>query len=99
MSSRLDAEYEEKQARQALRLLRVCSGGLNSAIGRAGGELTGFSAKMSGADVLLTVRAELPGGRKIAFVGGSDLAGALLKAYREASADELRWREDRWKKE
>lgn len=96
MSSVEHIEKEKRDGRRSLRLLRLCEGGLESAVERAGGELLGFSAKMSGYDVLLTIRAEFPGGRMIAWAGSSTLAAAIDKAAREASSDSLRWRPDKW---
>jgi hypothetical protein len=82
--------------RRHKRVGRVCDGGLNSAISRAGGTLLGISVKWSEYDVLITVRALMPAGRVICFVGSETLAGALLKAYREAGQDLLKWRPDRY---
>lgn len=96
MTSRVEQDAEVRRTRRALTLWGVSSGGLEAAVARAGGELTGFSAKMSGADVLITLRAVFPGGKQIAFAGGETLASALTKAAREASSDDLRWREDKW---
>ncbi len=96
MTRSFETEEEKRIELKARRLLAVCSSGLMAAIGRAGGTLTGFSAKMSGADVLLTVRAEFPGGPMVCFCGGETLANALLKAAREAQGDALRWKVDQY---
>lgn len=96
MTTSLEVEAEVRQQARALRLFRILDGGLEAAVGRAGGELTGFSAKMSGVDTLLTLRAVFPGGKMIAFAGGLTLGAALEKAYREAKTDALRWRPDKW---
>ena len=98
MTSIDESEHAVRESRRAMRLLRNCEGGLESAVERAGGELAGFSAKMSGYDVLLTLRADFPGGRMIAWCGSSTLATAVDKATREASSDGLRWRPDKWAK-
>jgi hypothetical protein len=96
MTSISDSDREQKQMKRAMRLLRLCEGGLESAVERAGGNLAGFSVKLSGYDVLLTLRADFPGGRMISWCGSSTLAHAIDKATREASADKLRWRPDKW---
>jgi hypothetical protein len=98
MTSALDASVEEKRAKQRLYVGKVCEGGLESAVSRMGGELRGFSVKMSGVDVLVTLRADFPAGRMIAFVGGSTLGNALAKAFRDGHSDALRWRVDKWDK-
>lgn len=82
--------------RRARRLARITEGGLVDAVSRAGGQLLGFSAKYSNGEVLVTLRAVLPAGRMISFVGSETLGGCLLKAYRDANNDKLAWREDRY---
>jgi hypothetical protein len=72
-------------------------GGLDDAVSHAGGDLTGFSVRISDLDCLMTVRAQFPGGHMIAFVGAEDLAAVLVKAAREARSDALRWRVDNFK--
>lgn len=96
MTSESERAAEKAQAKRALTLYRVADGGLERAVQRAGGELTGFSAKMSGADVLLTLRVVMPAGPMIAWVGGETLASALTKAARQAGGDELKFKPDEW---
>ncbi len=98
MTSIEEAERDQREMRRAMRLLRLCEGGLQAAVARAGGDLAGFSVKLSGYDVLLTLRADFPGGRMISWCGGSTLAHAIDKASREAKSDNLRWRKDKWVK-
>lgn len=96
MDSNQQASREARQSKRALHLYRVCDGGLEAAVARAGGELAGFSAKMSGEDVLVTLRADFPAGRMVSFAGGETLGNSLVKAYREARSDSLKWRADKW---
>ena len=96
MTSITEQEDEARTNRLALQTHRVANGGLESAIGRTGGVLTGFSAKMSGEDVLLTLRITMPSGKMIAWVGGETLGSALRKAFREGNRDGLNLREDKW---
>jgi len=98
MTRQLEQAQEDKQQKFAKAQLSALNGGMAAAVARAGGELGGFSARMDDYEVLLTIRAEFPAGRMIAFVGGDTLGSALVKVIREASQDRLKWREDKWGK-
>lgn len=90
---------EARKEKKLIAIGRVCEGGLIGAVKHAGGELIGLSVKLNQYDCLLTLRAVLPAGRMVAFIGADTLATALLKAAREARSDDLNWREDRFKVE
>jgi len=96
MTRQLDNENEERQARKDSAALSVLNGGLVAAVSRAGGELTGFTAKIDPVETLLVIKAEFPGGPMVAFCGSADLKSALVKAAREAARDNLRWKQDRY---
>lgn len=96
MSRQLEASAEAKQERRDKAVLAALAGGLHEAIARAGGELVGFSVKISFADCLLVIKADFPAGRQVSFVGSETVEGALLKAVREGRSDNLRWRDDRY---
>lgn len=98
MSRQLEQKMEERARREREQALLAIYGGLSDAVERAGGALSGFSAKMSDWDCLLVLRAEFPGGKMVAFVGAADLPNALIKAVREGKRDELRWKPDKWEK-
>ncbi|MGB7067724.1 MAG: hypothetical protein WBF55_21495 [Syntrophobacteria bacterium] len=88
--SRLDKEKEA--------LFVAVYGGLEKAVERAGGILVRVAVNFGPVDCLIVISAEFPGGRMIAFVGSEDLAQGLVKATREASRDQLRWKPDEWAK-
>jgi hypothetical protein len=96
MSRQLEKVWEDKARRQSERALGAISGGLESAIERAGGTLMGFNIKCGPVDYLLVLKVEMPAGPMVAFVGADDLASCLAKATREAAADQLRWRPDKF---
>lgn len=96
MTRQNEAELEKRQVAQDTAALRVLNGGLVAAVSRAGGELTGFTAKIDPVECLLVVKATFPGGPMVAFCGSADLKSALVKAAREASRDNLRWKPDRY---
>jgi hypothetical protein len=77
-------------------LLKAVDGGLDAAVSRAGGELTGYSVKFGYEDCLMVLKAVFPAGPMVAFVGAGDASGCYLKATREAGSDSLQWRQDKW---
>jgi hypothetical protein len=96
MSRQLDAKLEEQQRRRNDNLLLALNGGLEEAVSRAGGTLTGINVKMGEGDVLLILKAVFPAGAQVGFVGGETLPDVILKAVREAGRDQVKWRTDRW---
>lgn len=98
MTRQLEQKSEDRQARGRRDLWSACNGGLEQAVANAGGVLTGLSIKIEQMDVLVTVKAILPAGAMIAFVGAETLDHGLRKVVREAQRDQLRWKEDRWAK-
>lgn len=96
MSRTLEVGQETAATRHIERTYRCLTGGLATAVNYAGGQLVGISIKYTEFDVLLTLRAEFPGGRMVCFVGASDLAQGFVKATRDAGRDALRWRKDRY---
>lgn len=90
----LEKRFAKRAEKERQALLFCVYGGLEDAVGHAGGELRGFSVKLSGEDVLCTLRARFPADDMIAFVGAADIAGVLVKAARDARSDRLRWRSD-----
>lgn len=98
MSRQLEQGWEDRSKRERDRVLAAVYGGVYDSVGYAGGELCGFSVKMSSYDCLMTLRAAFPGGQMVAFVGGVDLPDVLQKAVREGRNDGLRWKPDKWAK-
>lgn len=98
MSDGTSLEDDARGQRRDRRVGRIASGGLEDAVERSGGHLVGMSVKFNNHDCLLTLRAVMPAGRMVAFVGAETLAGGLLKAYSDGNNDKLRWRKDRYAK-
>lgn len=96
MTRSLDNDDEGRLERLHIRAGRAAMYGLESGVQRAGGELTGLSAKFRGGDVLLTLKILMPAGPMVAFVGGDTLASCLAKAEKQAQGDELKLRVDQW---
>lgn len=89
---------EKKKVAYQSALVRALEFELEGSVAHAGAILTGFSVKLGDDEVLITLRGHLAGRNQIAFVGGRDLPGTLLKVVREALGDKLRWRDDQYVK-
>jgi hypothetical protein len=98
MSRQLEQDSEDRDRRRRLNLWVACTGGLEDAVSYGGGQLRGFSARLSRGECLLVLRADFPGNHMVAFVGAESLSSAILKAEREAKSDHLKWRVDRYAK-
>ena len=96
MSRQLDEKREVQQQKFDTMLVAAIEFELVGSIAHAGGELTGFSVRFSEVDCLLTLRAVLPAGAQVAFVGAPTLADCFRRAVNEAYRDNLRWREDNY---
>jgi hypothetical protein len=98
MNDGISLEGQAKQGRRLERIGRIAEGGLVERVARAGGELQGLSVKYKDYECLVTLRATMPAGPMVAFIGAETLGGCLLKAYSHAGSDELRWRVDQYAK-
>jgi len=87
--------WEEKTNLKALKAL---GGELEDSVSWAGAELTGFSMRLSEEEVLMTLRGIMAGRKQIAFVASGTMAQCFAKACREARADKLRWKPDKFAK-
>ncbi len=97
MTRQLEQEQEDRAARRRSLLVTAVSGGLERAVGRAGGELRGISLKLNEYEVLMTLRAEFPSGAMVGFVGGEDMEVCFIKAMKQAGSDNVKWRQDKWR--
>lgn len=98
MTRQLEQGSEDRDRAKMVRLMAACDGALMAAVEHSGGILLGMSVKFEAYESLVTLRAEFPGGRMVAFVGGDSLASCLLKVVREGRRDGLKWRHDRYAK-
>ena len=96
MTRQMDLIREERQTKRDSAVVRAVEYELEGSVGHAGGTLHGFSVAYRGSDTLLVLRATVAGRRQVAFVGAEDLSGCLVKAVRDAMADRLNWRADRY---
>lgn len=96
MTRQLEARREQKQERHDKAIIVAVEYGLFEAVGHAGGVLTGFAVRLGDEDCLMTLRAVVAGSAQIAFIGSDSLGNCLVKAVREAEADRLSWRADKY---
>lgn len=94
----LDVERQKIMEEFDKQLIAAVEFELSGSIAHAGGVLVGFSVKFSEVDCLLTLRADMPAGRRIAFVGGATLADCFRRAVNEAYQDKLSWQVGKWEK-
>ena len=96
MSRQLEAQQELKQQRVNLEIIAAVEFELVGSIAFMGGQLLGFSVKISEVDCLLTLRADFEGRRMVCFVGAPDIGGCLRKSVVEGHNNTLKWKEDRF---
>lgn len=96
MSRQLEQQLEERSRKQSRATMQAVYGGLESAVQHAGGVLNGITIKLNPGDCLFVIKASMPGGDMVAFIGADDMAGCFRKAQREAQRDALQWRVDKW---
>ena len=94
MTRLLEQKQEEKQMLRNKEILAAVEFELVGAIAHGGGQLTGFSIKVSEVDCLLTLRAKFEGEGMVCFVGAPDIGDCLRKGVVEAYHNRLRWRAD-----
>lgn len=99
MTRQTDVVSEERTSREHLALVKAIEFDLVGAVAHSGGVLTGFSVKLGEWETLVTLRAIVAGRPQIAFVGADTLMYCILKSVREAKADKLQWRADKYSSE
>jgi len=72
--------------------------GLASDLDRVGGYLTRMAFRCGVDDCLLTVSAEFDGRPMVCFTSAIDPCRAIIKAAREISRNEVKWKEDEFAK-
>ena len=82
---------EQLQRKFDKQLVDAVEFALVGAVAHAGGVLLGLSIRFSDVDCLMTIRADLPAGRRVAFVGAATLADCFRRAVNEAYRDKLNW--------
>jgi hypothetical protein len=92
-----DLDLELKQQKVWNNIAKASIGGLEKAVDRMGGEMTGVNFKVGDYDYLAIIKAEFPAGPQVCFVGGSSIGDVLQKAASSGWQDKLSWRPDRYR--
>ncbi len=79
MGIQIDERRQVQQKKFDDALVAAVEFELEGAVGHSGGELTGLSVRFSSVDCLLTLRAVLPAGKMVSFVGGATLADCFRR--------------------
>lgn len=96
MSRQLELVQEERETKRRDALVRALEYELAGSLETQGTTLIGFAVKFDAYECLMTIKAVAGGERQVAFVGAGSPIDCILKAVQAASADRLRWREDRY---
>lgn len=99
MSSKNDVRRQQLREKFDKALVDAVEFELEGSIAHAGGQLTGISVRFGESDCLVTLKADLPAGAMVAFVGAATLSDCFRKAVNDAYQDKLRWKEDQWKRD
>lgn len=94
MSRQLDQVREERETRRRDALVRALEFELAGALESQGITLIGFAVKFDAYECLLTIKADIGGVRKVAFVGAGSPIDCILKGVQGAKATRLRWKKD-----
>lgn len=97
MSRQLEQIVEERTARRNLALIRALEFELVGTLKTKGIDLLGFSLKIDPFECLMTLRANVDGGRQVAFIGSDGIPNTIIKAVIAAKRDQLVWREDKYR--
>lgn len=97
MSRQLEVARELRESKRRDALVRALEFELEGTLKSQGIQLTGFAARFDAWECLITLKAEVGGGRQVSFCGASTFIEAILKATDAAKYDRLRWKEDVYK--
>lgn len=98
MSRQLEVEIERRESKKRDALVKALEFGLVGALEAQGIMLLGLALKFDGYDCLMTVKADVGGVRRVAFVGSDTIINCILKAEGAALNGGLRWRDDQYYK-
>lgn len=96
MSRQLDIKRELRETAKRDTLVKALEFGIVGALQSQGIELLGFAFKYDAFNCLMTIKADVGGVRSIAFTGSDTVINCILKAFSEASRNELHWRPDKY---
>lgn len=96
MTRQFDVLVEERETKRRAMLVKALEFGIVGALESQGVELLGFSFKYDAFNCLMTIKAEIAGDKKVAFIGSDSIINCVLKCYSEAADEGLHWRADKY---
>lgn len=94
MTRQLEQQQELREQKRREALVRALEFELPGTLELNGITLLGFAMKYDAYECLMTIKADVGGTRKVAFVGASSPIDCILRAVQAAGADRLRWKND-----
>lgn len=96
MSNRNEVEGDRVRAAQRRNLHRALSSGISRELRRYDVELVGLAILYQEDYCTLTVKADIAGTRKVAFVSGDSMVTCIIAAYKLACSGSLKFRHDKY---
>lgn len=97
MSRQVEQVQEERETKRRDALVKALEYSLPGHLETQGITLLGFAVKYDAYECLMTIKADVGGTRKVAFVGAGSVVDCILKAEQAAAANRLRWKVDIYK--
>lgn len=94
MTRQLEQVQEDRETRRRDAVIRALEYELPGSLESQGITLIGFAVKWDAYECLMTLKADIGGVRKVAFVGAGSPIDCILKAVQGAKATRLRWKKD-----
>lgn len=96
MTRQLEQLQEIRQEKRRDALIRALEFELPGTFEHQGITLIGFAMKYDAYECLMTIKVDIGGTRKVAFVGAGTPIDCILKAVQAAGAERLRWKTDQY---
>lgn len=96
MTRHTEVKTEEAVTRKNAALAKALDHGIVGGLEVQGIQLLGLSIRHSAMDCLVTLRADVGGVRKVAFIGSDTIVNCFLKCYSDVARDRLHWRVDKF---
>lgn len=96
MSRQLDVEREQRETARRDQLVKALEYGIVGALQTQGMELLGLSIRYDEYACSMTLRGEINGQRRVAFLNADTLMNCILSAYTMASHGRLKWGRDKY---
>jgi hypothetical protein len=96
MSRQLDVQREQRERTRQNELVKALEYDFQGVLAASGLNLVGLAISLGQFDCLLTIKVEFDGCRQVSFASADTIMNCLIKGYRMAYSDSLRWQEDKY---